>query len=331
MLTAPDFDAKKILIIYSNEGEKISFSNDNIVVKDISGKLKLQYTCYKIFAIYIVGGVSITSGLIEKSKKFGFSIVLMNTNFKVYETLNCKLEGNTLLRSKQYNTTRQLDIAKSIISNKIVNQRYFLSTIRNKSTELKQVIELLDKYITTIYAVKDNYELMGIEGIASKIYFKQIFKDNNWKGRQPRVKKDIINLLLDIGYTVLFNFIDSVLNIYGFDIYKGNLHQEFFKRKSLVCDMIEPFRCIIDYKIRKMYNLKQIDESDFFCDNGRYQLEWKNSAKYIKCFVEEIVKYKMDIFNYVQAYYRWFIKEKKVEDFPFARLVGGDTVDTVKL
>lgn len=331
MLTAPDFEAKKILIVYSNDGEKISFSNDNIVIKDYNGKIKLQYTCYRIFAIYIVGGVSITSGLIEKSKKFGFSIVLMNTNFKVYEILNCKLEGNTLLRSKQYNTTRQLDIAKSIISNKIVNQRYFLSIIRNKNAELKQTIGLLDKYIMDICSVKDNYELMGIEGIASKIYFKQIFKETKWNGRQPRVKRDIMNLLLDIGYTILFNFVDSVLNIYGFDIYKGNLHQEFFKRKSLVCDMVEPFRCVIDYKVRKMYNLKQIDEEDFVCDNGRYQLDWKNSSKYIKCFVEEIVKYKMDIFNYIQSYYRWFIKEKKLEEFPFAKIVGGDAVDTVEL
>lgn len=331
MLTAPDFEAKKVLVVYSNDGEKISFLNDNIIIKDFSGKIKLQYTCYRIFAIYIVGGVSITSGLIEKSKKFGFSIVLMNTSFKVYEILNCKLEGNTLLRSKQYNTSRQLDIAKSIISNKIVNQRYFLSVIRNKDVEMKQAIELLDKYIMEICSVKDNYELMGIEGVASKIYFKQMFKDSKWNGRQPRVKRDITNLLLDIGYTILFNFIDSILNIYGFDIYKGNLHQEFFKRKSLVCDMVEPFRCVIDYKVRKMYNLKQIDEADFLCDNGRYQLDWKNSSKYIKCFVEEIVKYKMDIFNYIQSYYRWFIKEKKLEEFPFAKIVGGDAVDTIEL
>lgn len=331
MLTAPDFDAKKIIIIYSNEGEKISFANDNILIKDTYGKIKLQYTCYRIFAIYIIGGTSITSGLIEKSKKFGFSIVLMNTSFKVYEILNCKLEGNTLLRSKQYNTARQLDIAKSIITNKIINQRYFLSIIRNKSLELKQTVDLLDKYILLLGSADDHYELMGIEGIASKVYFKQIFNENEWHGRQPRVKKDITNLLLDIGYTILFNFIDSLLNIYGFDIYKGNLHKEFFKRKSLVCDMIEPFRCIIDYKIRKMYNLKQIDELDFYCDNGRYKLDWKNSSKYVKCFIEEIVKYKMDIFNYIQAYYRWFIKEKSIEHFPFAKLLGGDEVDIIKL
>lgn len=331
MLTTTDFEAKKILIIYYNDGEKISFSNDNIIVKDVDGKIKLQYTCYRIFAIYIIGGASITSALIEKSKKFGFSIVLMNTTLKVYEILNCKLEGNTLLRAKQYNTTRELEIAQNIISNKIRNQRYFLSQIRNKSVELKQTIDLLDKYIMSLNNTKNNYELMGIEGIASKIYFKQMFIESNWNGRQPRVKKDITNLLLDIGYTILFNFLDALLNIYGFDIYKGNLHREFYKRKSLVCDIIEPFRCIIDYKIRKMYNLKQIDEKDFECSNGRYTLNWKNSSKYVKCFVEEIVRYKMDIFNYVQAYYRWFIKEKSIEQFPYVKLIGGDTVDTIKL
>lgn len=331
MLTSPDFNAKKIIIIYTCDGEKISFSNDNIIVKNEFGEIRLQYTCYKIFAIYIIGATSITSGIIEKSKKFGFSIVLMNVNFKVYEILNCKLEGNTLLRSKQYNTDRSLEIAKSIIANKIINQRYFLSMIRNKSCDLKRTIELLDGYVSNVYCIGDNYELMGIEGMASKIYFKQMFSETKWSGRQPRVKRDIINLLLDIGYTMLFNFIDAILNIYGFDIYKGNLHQEFFKRKSLVCDIIEPFRSIIDYKIRKMYNLKQIDENDFKNENGRYRLEWKRSSKYIKCFAEEIVNHKMDIFNYIQSYYRWFIKEKRVDEFPFAKINGGDKIDTIEL
>ncbi len=59
------------------------------------------------------------------------------------------------------------------------------------------------------------------------------FKDFEWNGRQPRVKRDKINLLMDIGYTVLFNYIEAILNIYGFDIYKGNLHKEFYKKKII--------------------------------------------------------------------------------------------------
>lgn len=142
----------------------------------------------------------------------------------------------------------------------------------------------------------------------------------NGNGRQPRVKRDKINLLLDIGYTILFNYLEGILNIYGFDVYKGNLHKEFYKRKSLVCDIIEPFRPIIDYAIRKGFNLKQFDNYEYVIDNGQYHLKWKDSEKFILIILETITEYRSQIFEYIQQYYRWFMKQKDIKDFPKVEL-----------
>lgn len=51
MLNANDFKKKQILFLFTNRGDKISFSNDNTVIKDSSGKIKFQATCYRIFMI----------------------------------------------------------------------------------------------------------------------------------------------------------------------------------------------------------------------------------------------------------------------------------------
>lgn len=321
MLTLPDFREKKIIIFLNQNGDKISFKNDNLIIKDANNVTKCQYTCYKIFLLLVVGGFNITSGIVERANKYGFSIVFMNYNFRVYATINSKMEGNTLLREKQYNNKFQEEIGKKIIINKIRNQKEILSKIRNKDEELKNTLKLLKEYIVKLEKEKLKIdEIMGIEGIAAKIYFKQMYKEFRWKGRQPRVKMDEINLLLDIGYTMLFNYIEAITNIYGFDIYKGMLHKEFFKRKSLICDLIEPFRPIIDYKIRKMYKLSQIDKTDFLVDNGRYSLHWRNNSKYMNMFIEEIVENKEIIFNFIQIYYRWFMKGSDLNKFPFAEL-----------
>ena len=140
---------------------------------------------------------------------------------------------------------------------------------------------------------------MGIEGTSAKVYFNRLFKEFNWKGRQPRLKLDEINLLMDIGYTVLFNYLEAILNIYGFDIYKGNLHQEFYKRKSLVCDIIEPFRPIVDYKIRKLLKLEQLNQFEFKQENNQYQLPYEYSSKFVTLILSEIANYKKysNIFN----------------------------------
>lgn len=319
MLTLPDFVEKKIVIAFPKNGDKISFKNDNLLITDNFNHIKLQLSCYKLFALFIVGGFTLTSGLIEKSKKFGFSIIFFTYNFKVYSGINFKMEGNTLLRKKQYTTERTTEIAKCIIINKIENQRNILKKMRNPENA-EGLIILNNSIMKLLRNEYDTYEIMGIEGIAAKVYFKRLFKEFDWKGRQPRVKRDKINLLLDIGYTVLFNFIEAILNIYGFDIYKGNLHKEFYQRKSLVCDMVEPFRPIIDYRIRKGYNLGQFNNYNFSVNNQQYSLDWKDSADFVNIILSELMEHKSMIFLYIQSYYRWFMKEKSILEFPKAVL-----------
>ena len=323
MLSEHDFIEKKIILVYPKDGDKISFKNDNLIITDFDNIIKLQLSCYKIFSIFIVGRFTLTSGIIEKSKKFGFSIVFFNSYFKIYSCINYAMEGNTILRKKQYITEKGNDIAKKIIMNKIENQKDILMKMRDNT--IKDGIEILNEQIIKLR--KDNYndyEIMGIEGIAAKVYFNRLYKDCNWKGRQPRVKKDEINLLLDMGYTILFNYIEAILNIYGFDLYKGNLHKEFYKRKSLVCDIIEPFRPIVDYKIKKMINLNQINSYNFMLNNEQYHIEWRDSAEFTSSILGEILSYKKSIFRYIQSYYRWFMKDNNIEKFPKAELIKDD-------
>jgi len=296
----------KIVVVWTQNKEKISFKNDNLVVTDQDDQVKLQLSCYKLFTIFIVGGLTITTGLIERAKRFGFSIVLFTSGFKVYETMNYCTEGNTLLRAKQYNTTNSLYISRQIILNKTGNQIQILKRLRIKDLD---AIDMIKNCQNEIKAANDLQTIMGYEGIAAKAYFNRVFGEQDWKGRRPRIKRDPINLLLDIGYTVLFNYIDALCNLYGFDNYKGNLHQQFFKRKSLVCDLVEPFRPIVDYATRKMLNLKQVTDQDWSVSrDGRYSLAWKESAKVVGIYVHEISNHKQSLFRYVQGYYRWFMR-----------------------
>jgi CRISPR-associated protein Cas1 len=220
-----------------------------------------------------------------------------------------------LLREKQYAYGLSNEIARNIVINKIENQLNMLNRLRGDEPSgkllLKDIQSKLQKENLDIYTI------MGCEGTAAKVYFSRIFKSNSWQGRQPRVKRDMINVLLDIGYTVLFNYVEALLNLYGFDIYKGNLHQTFFRRKSLVCDMVEMFRPIIDYTTKNMLGLKQIDERDFVkTKDGRLGLEWKQSSKVVSIFLNGISEYRQEMFQYFQQYYRWFMKGGNIATMP---------------
>lgn len=315
MLNANDFKKKQIVFLFTNEGDKLSFLNDNIIVKNKEGGIKYQSTCYRLFMICVVGNISITSGLIQRSKKFGFSICLMTTTFKVYEILGARMEGNTLLRKHQYEYEEN-DIGRKIEQNKIKNQSQILKNIRGKNQIMKEGIELLDKMVVQLEQPLEYLEVMGIEGNAARVYFSRVFDNVDWKGRKPRIKNDYVNVTLDIGYTMLFNIVDAILQVYGFDTYYGVFHKCFYMRKSLVCDLMEPIRPVVDYQVRKSINLGQCKENDFEVVNNRWCLKYKSNPQYIQFLMNAILEYKDDIFLYIQQYYRFFMKRKSVSEIP---------------
>lgn len=316
MIDRTDFEKKQIIFYIPSKGEKISFKNDNLAILDKDKKVKVQVTCYRIFLVFVIGDTSITTGLINRANKFGFSICLMNRSMKVYKFIGARMEGNTVLRKKQYEY-QELDQAEYILKNKIQNQRNALNKIRNKNQLLKDAIQILDNHIANLANHNENLQsLMGVEGSAARTYFSQMFDFPEWKGRKPRIKCDYINATLDIGYTILFNVIDALLNVYGFDEYYGVMHTCFYMRKSLVCDLMEPFRPIVDYSVRKAINLKQVKEDDYKIMNHRYVLEWNKSADYSKMFMDAILENKNEIFLYIQSYYRAVMKGKEINDFP---------------
>lgn len=131
MLDINDFNAKQIVVSFCNDGEKIGVNNDNIVIKDKDGNVKCQATCYRIFTVFIVGQTSITTALIDRAKKFNFSIVLFTTTFRILEVIGFRRDANTLLHRKQ-NAYNDLLLAKYITVNKIHNQKNLLKEIRGE-------------------------------------------------------------------------------------------------------------------------------------------------------------------------------------------------------
>lgn len=315
MMSLPDFREKQILFIYGTKDidNRLQFVNNNIVFSR-DEKIINQISCHKVFAVFIVGEFSITSCLIKGCRKYGIALFLLRHNFEVYASINSSLDGNYLLRARQYKIDRDLEISKNIVRNKAHNQ---LSLLK-EAGEIDDFNSVYAGICFKINQAKDGQELLGIEGSVSKEFFKDFFKDMNWIRRMPRTKYDINNTVMDIGYTFLFNFIDALLNLYGFDNYKGCYHKLFFQRKSLSCDIMEPFRCLIDRQILKSFRLKQIKEKDFKIIGGKYVLSWENQSRYGKIFFDCLMSRKEEIFLFVKEFYYYMMNDGR--DFPFFKI-----------
>lgn len=307
MLQLPDFIHKQIVFIGLGDSEKVStlkVKNENLVVYDQFGQLVNQINCSRLFAVFIMGEFTLTSVLIKKLLGYGVSIIMVNKyNFQVYAEIGAAAEGNYVLRFKQYAFDKELVFARQLVLNKIVNQLNLLKEQKPAFFETKSRHNYVKEFQTKIANYSNLEELMGVEGALSRKYFGELFEKHDWFARMPRTKIDINNLLLDIGYTFLFNFVDSLLRLHGFDTYKGIYHQLYFQRKSLSCDLMEPFRCLIDKALLKAYALKQVKKSDFQKTKNGYYLKFHHQKKYLKIFSEAIMERKEDVFKYVKAFY----------------------------
>lgn len=318
MLTRPDFLEKQIVVIFSHQLRGLRFANENLIVEE-DGKIIEQATLHKIFAIFLIGEATISTKLIQELKAFGIVLVLMKRNLELIDVIGDDMNGNILLREKQYSLFHDIPtttlFARTCICNKISNQKALLSKIREKDEVLKDTADKLHSLANDAYVCSDSERLLGIEWNAARYFFHEFYREMDWMWRYPRTKIDKNNLLLDMGYTFLFHFIETLLCLYGFDLYEGFYHKRFYQRKSLVCDVQEPFRCIIDEALKKAYNLWRISEKDFWFSNGSYFLKADAIGKYSSIFSRSILNHREELYDYTYAFYRHIIDQKK--PFPY--------------
>ena len=322
MFTNKDVELRTIYVINCIEQRNLRVSNGELLLEEEQDDKKKTLTklpFQKILALFVVGHIRITTPLLEKCKRYNVALVVMKPSFRPVFFWADAAEANFLLRRKQHLLApeKAFEIAKWLILGKTQNQLALLSKTRRTDVLTKAAKSGCLSSIEAIStAVSDAAALLGVEGRCAKTFFKAYFQDFDWQGRRPRTKCDILNATLDIGYTMLFNFVESFVRMFGFDLYIGVYHKLWFKRKSLICDLVEPFRCIIDAEVRKAFNRRQFSEKDFEHKDGEYQLCRARNGHYMQVFFDALIPYKSQIFTFVRDYYRCFMGGKTLSSFP---------------
>ncbi|MEM3172744.1 MAG: CRISPR-associated endonuclease Cas1, partial [Candidatus Nitrosotenuis sp.] len=140
----------------------------------------------------------------------------------------------------------------------------FLKSV--EKPELQHGISKLEQYHSQIDSKTNLKELIKIEAGSGRHYFlnyaKLIPARHGFSSRRggglvnsKRYASDIINALLNYGYTVLAGEIAKFVNGMGLDPYYGFYHKQDTSFQALVYDLIEPFRWLVEYSVFKFANL----------------------------------------------------------------------------
>lgn len=318
MFTSKDVEYRSIYVINCITDRELRVSSGELLLEDIQEhKVLTKLPFQKILALFVIGHIHVTTPLIEKCKKHNVALVVLKPSLRPVFFWADSAEANFLVRKRQYEFDKSdITIARVLVANKIANHLRLLQRTRRKDYLTLSAIDTCKQKMVQAIEVQEYNTLMGVEGTAAKSFFAAYFQDARWQGRKPRVKSDYLNATMDIGYTYLFNYIECFGRMFGFDLYVGVYHRLWFKRKSLVCDLMEPFRCIIDKTIRAAINRKQISENNYEVHKGEYRLKREMNINYSRLFFDALVPYKQEIFKYVQSYYRCFMGSKDIEQYP---------------
>lgn len=164
---------------------------------------------------------------------------------------------------------QKLVIAREIVDCSIYNKlRMLQSLAKNRNADFDREITHLKRKSMDMEDALDKHVLMGIEGDASKTYFrglrKIIPKEFGFKRREKHPPLDPVNSMLSYGYTVLNSRVEYGLMLAGLNPYEGILHDTYRDRVALSYDLIEEFRQpIVDRVVITQIVQGRVKEKEF--------------------------------------------------------------------
>jgi CRISPR-associated protein Cas1 len=163
-----------------------------------------------------------------------------------------------------------LALAQALVAGKVQHQRQLLlrGQRRLADAELAGVLGQMRLLAEQCGRPTDLEALRGLEGRAAALYFGQFGKllltgELAFDGRSRRPPRDPINACLSFGYALLGRVAETEVLRAGLDPYLGFFHQPLHGRPSLMLDLLEEFRPLVDGLVLRLVNRRQLAAVDF--------------------------------------------------------------------
>ncbi|HEY8463981.1 MAG TPA: type I-C CRISPR-associated endonuclease Cas1c [Bacillota bacterium] len=253
---------------------------ENIVVL-IGDEEKIRVPIHNLEGVIAFGYAGASPALMALCAERNVGLCFLTEHGRFLARVNGKVQGNVLLRRKQYHVADQPDecllLAKGFIYAKISNCRAVLSrALRDHAGSLdcnaiSETVESLNRQLRWLEHCDDLDTLRGIEGDAARTYFSvfdHLILSNKgeffFHERSRRPPKDNMNALMSFLYTLLAHDTQSALEAVGLDPAVGFLHQDRPGRPGLALDLMEELRPFLADRVAlSLVNLKQVTAKGF--------------------------------------------------------------------
>lgn len=280
---------------------------------------------FEISQVCVFGGAQMTTQALQECLARNIPVLFYSSGGWFYGMTQGLGHKNVTLRQAQYaeaaNRHTCLALARDWVNAKILNARTMLR--RNHSDIPEDALRSLKTYADRAAEAESIESLLGIEGMAARIYFAHFSgmlkpgrgSENNaernafsfsFERRNRRPPVDPINALLSYGYALFVKDWTVTLASVGFDPYLGFYHQPRYGRPALALDMMESFRPLIpDSAVIWTVNNGVVSPEDFIHRGNAVALKEDARRKFILAYekrMDDLVTH--PVFNYRISYRR---------------------------
>lgn len=277
---------------------KISYKNRFLVVKQEDNEKYIHLSEIDTVIVDSIS-VSISSYLLKELADNKINIIFCDEKHNPFgELVPYYSKHNTSKMIKEQIKWKQAEKDKlwaEIVKNKIMNQALLLKKI--KSSKYKLVLSYVNEVV--------DGDKTNREGHAAKVYFNALYGNNF-----VRNQDDSINAALNYGYAILLSTINKEIINNGYLTQLGIHHKNEFNEFNLTCDLMEPFRVIIDNFIyynqeRKIDTDYKLDIVNIFNSTFKYQ----NKKYTLKDIIKMFVKHTLESINNCEDYRKFIYYE----------------------
>lgn len=228
------------VVVISN-CSKLDYNMDYMVVrqKDTITKIHLS----EVYLLILEStAVSITAVLLAELIKKKIKVVFCDEKRNPLSEL-VPYYGSHDTSDKIRNQIAWKDDIKTAVWTEIVREK-----IKRQAAFLSERKKIKEYEMLLLYACNvEQGDTTNREGHAAKVYFNAIF------GMEfSRASGIPTNAALDYGYTILLSAFNREVVANGYITQLGLFHKNIFNQFNLSCDLMEPFRIIVDRVVYKM-------------------------------------------------------------------------------
>lgn len=340
--TTPRDDLRPLYL--NTQGLMVGKSDEVLRIKD-QGKVVQEIRIKEVNQVNVFGNIQISTQAMQTLAHLDVPVVFHSQSGYFYGALQGSGLKNILLRREQFRMAdepaRCLKVAKSLVEGKIRNQRTLL--MRNHVAPPDNALRELKRYVEKVASIDNAQSLLGLEGMAARIYFEHfggmikpgeaqvdplaaLGKPPQWnfdfRGRNRRPPRDPVNAMLSLGYSLLSKDLMIACTAVGLDPYLGFFHLPRPGRPAMPLDLMEPFRpLVVDSAVITAINTRMVYPEHFIAAGNGVMLTEPGRKAFFRAYeqrMDQLVTH--PLFEYRVSYRRLL----EIQTRLLARVITGE-------